>query len=224
MMKTQWMTLVVALVISVFAVSTASAATISPTVLPVASGPGLGLVSVPAIFTTNPNNDNQIGGGAEDNNVLIPLKRFDFNDYIDIVFTANVSAGITEYKVTEFVDNNTGVAWSAYKMQLGLGTGVNFVPVTAGPLTFDAPNYDTPPGTSGPLTTIGTSPYQLNFSGGLQGTGAQQYSFRLDVPNFFTAASGQFTLRQIPTAVPEPAAVAMIAVTLMGFVASRRRS
>ena len=91
---------------------------------------------VPAIVTLNADNDNQIGGGATDNNIVIPLKRFDANDYIDIVFTTDFSQGTTEYKVTEFVDNNTGVAWSAYKMQLGTGTGATFVPFSAGTLTL----------------------------------------------------------------------------------------
>ena len=117
MMKMQWI-LFVALIVASFG-SMAAAATISSSVAPVPSGPGLGLVIVPAIVTLNADNDNQIGGGATDNNIVIPLKRFDANDYIDIVFTTDFSQGTTEYKVTEFVDNNTGVAWSAYRMQIG---------------------------------------------------------------------------------------------------------
>src|SRR5215213_7949883 len=84
----------------------ARAGVISSTTAPVATGPGLGLVIVPAIITANPNNDNQVGGEATDNNLVIPLKRFDHNDYIDLVFTVNASDSVTEYKVTEFVDNN----------------------------------------------------------------------------------------------------------------------
>jgi hypothetical protein len=221
MMKTQLMLLVTFVT---YLGATASAAIISPTVAPVASGPGLGLVSVPAIFTPNPSNDNQAGGGAADNNVIIPLKRFDFNDYIDIVFATDLSTSTTEYKVTEFVDNNTGVGWSSYTMQLGTGTGANFAPFTSGALTFDAPNYDAPPTTSGPLTAIATSPYQLGFSGGVQTAGAQQYSFRLDIPNNFRAGSGEFTIRQLPTAVPEPATAGLLLIGAAGVYAARRRT
>ena len=143
MMKMQWILFVALVVASVG--STAAAATISSTIAPVASGPGLGLVIVPAIVTLNQNNDNQVGGEATDNNLVIPLKRFDANDYIDIVFTINSSDGTTEYKVTEFVDNNTGSPWSSYKMQLGSGVGPLFVAATSGGLDFDAPTYDAPP-------------------------------------------------------------------------------
>jgi hypothetical protein len=48
------------------------------------SGPGLGTVSVPIILTANPDNDNQLGGGPLDNNITIPIKRFDKSSYIDI--------------------------------------------------------------------------------------------------------------------------------------------
>jgi hypothetical protein len=217
MIKMPWMFLVVVAIATTGFSSLASAGTISPTVAPVASGPGLGLVSIGAIVTPNPRNDNQTGGGAADNNVVIPLKRFDFNNYIDIVFTVNSDDGTTEYKFTEFVDNNTGINWSSYTMQLGSGTGTAFVPATTGALDFDAPGFDGPP-TSAPLSTVATSPYQLTFSGGIQGTGAVPYTFRLDVPDGLNS----FTLRQTPIAVPEPASLALLGLALIGAVACRR--
>ena len=221
-MKTRMLTLVTALIFGVIAItgfaSHASAGTLSSTTAPVSSGPGLGLVSVPAIFTPNPRNDNQIGGGAADNNVLIPLKRFDNNSFIDIVFAVQSDDGVTEYKVTEFVDNNTGVNWSRYTMQLGSGTGAGFVPATSGSLDFDAPGFDAPP-SSAPLSAVAMSPYQLTFSGGIQGTGAVPYTFRLDVPDGLNT----FTLRQTPTAVPEPGTIALLGLALVAAFASRRQ-
>ena len=214
-MKTQWILAAVIAVVS-FA-SIASAGTISSTIVPVASGPGLGLAIVPSIATPNPRNDNQVGGGPSDNNVVIPLKRFDHNDYIDILFAVQSDDGVTEYKVTEFVDNNTNVGWSSYTMQLGLGVGAAFVPATTGALDFDAPEYLAPP-TSAPLSTVATSPYQLKFSGGVQGSGAVPYTFRLDVPDGLNS----FTLRQIPNPVPEPASVVLLGLAICGMVAARR--
>jgi hypothetical protein len=213
------MELVVAILVIAFLGSNALAGTISSTPAPVASGPGLGLVSVPAIVTVNINNDNQTGGGASDNNIVIPLKRFDSNNLIDIVFSLGSTDGTTEYKVTEFVDNNTGIPWSSYKMQLGTGTGAQFVPFTTGGLDFDAPGFDTPP-SSGVFPVVATSPYELNYSGGLQGTGAQQHVFRLDIPD----AGNTFTLRQIPTAIPEPGLLGlMCSVVLSAFAVRRAR-
>jgi hypothetical protein len=203
--------------------SSAFAGVISSTTPATSSGPGLGLVNVAAVVTANIDNDNQVGGGGTDNNLVIPLKRFDFNDYIDIVFPVLGSNGTTEYKVTEFVDNNTGVNWSSYRMQLGFGTGAGFIdPATAGNpgLDFDAPGYDGPPLTSGALTTVATSPYLLTFSGGSQGTGAQQYTFRIDLPNLVGRES--FTLRQFPTPVPEPTTVVMLGLVVCGLMAGRR--
>ena len=41
------------------------------------TGPGMGDVSVPVILTLNLDNDNQPGGGPLDNNITVPIKRFD---------------------------------------------------------------------------------------------------------------------------------------------------
>jgi hypothetical protein len=219
MMKHGMKSLVAAAMVALLS-SAASAGTIATSPAPVPSGPGLGIVSVAAILTPNPNNDNQTGGGISDNDLLITLKRFDSKSYIDIVFTVNPSDGITEYKVTEFVDNNSNANWSSYKMQLGTGTGTSFVlSPSTDQLDFDAPNYDLPP-TSGAFGTIGTSPDELTFSGGSQGSGAQQYTFRLDIPDL--SQTSTFTLRQIPTAVPEPNTFALIGMVLCGFIARRR--
>src|SRR4051794_23492222 len=122
MIKIQRKVFLAAILCSSLVVPPTFAGVIAVSPAPVASGPGLGLVSVPAIVTANPNNDNQVGGGNDDNNIVIPLKRFDANDYIDLLFTTTPSRGSTEYKVTEFVDNNTGLNWSKYTMQLGFGT------------------------------------------------------------------------------------------------------
>jgi len=201
--------------------NSASAGTIThpldfpPGPAPVVSGPGLGLASAPIVSTLSADNDNQIGGGPTDNNIDVNLKRFDSSDYIDIEFTVAPSQGVTEYRVVEFVDNNTGTPWNSYRLQLGFGTGMFFAP-SAGAfgLTFDAPGYDSPP-TSSSMGITSMTPDELVFSG-FHGAGAQQYNFRIDVPNL--TGIGRFTLRQIPVPIPEPGTIGLLAVALIGFV------
>jgi hypothetical protein len=209
--------------------SAASAGTILNAPVPGVSGPGLGFASVAFTATLSPNNDNVPAAGVPDNNVTVPLKRFDFSDYIDIEFSLAPSNGVTEYTVSEFVDNNTGVPWSSYLMQLGTGTGANFqLSALNDGLDFDTGppgGNDTPP-TSGAFPTINRPDEdQLNFSGGAgHGNGAQPYVFRIDVPDLDTGvAFGHFTLRQIPTAVPEPTALVLAALALVGVALNRRR-
>jgi hypothetical protein len=205
------------LIVTVLTVA-ASAGTIVPPAVP--SGPGLGFVSVPAIITVSPNNDNVPDVARPDNNIVVPLKRFDFNDYIDIEFVVPTSGGVTEYQVTEFVDNNTGLGWSSYHMQLGFGVGAGFTVGPAGDgLDFDDPDFDTPP-TSGALpVVVALSEDELVFSGGTHNGGAQPYTFRLDVSDL---AGGTFTLRQFPVPIPEPATVALLALAFIGFVGFKR--
>lgn len=182
------------------------------------TGPGLGTVSVPAIVTVLANNDNVPSAGVLDNNIFVPVKRFDHNGNIDIEFHVNPSQGVTEYSVFESVDNNTGSNWTQYKMSLGFGVGALFVPSPSGDgLDFDFPNFDTPP-TSSAMPTVVTGEDNLSFSGGIQTTAAESYQFRIDVPDLagvVGAAGGVFTLRQTPIAVPEPSALALVLIGLI---------
>ncbi len=173
MTKKLGMEFIVAAAMAALLSSTASAGTILATPAPVASGPGLGFASVPVVVTVQPNNDNVPDPQKLDNNITVPLKRFDSLNYIDIEFSVAPSDGVTEYQVSEFVDNNTASPWSSYTMQLGFGTGAAFVlsPLNDG-LDFDFPDYDTPP-TAAPFPSVGTPDEdQLVFSGGLHGSGA----------------------------------------------------
>jgi hypothetical protein len=225
MMKIQWMGFVAAAGIVFSCNSFAMAGVIVSSPAPVASGPGLGFATVAAIVTLTPNNDNVPAVGVPDNNVAVPLKRFDSNGYIDLVFAVQPSAGVTEYQVSEFVDNNTGSPWTRYTMQLGFDSGANFqLSAPNDGLDFDAPNYDTPP--SSPAFPFIATPNEdeLVFVGGVHGAGAQPYSVRIDVPDVPLGRGpfGFFTLRQVPTAVPEPASFALIAIAC-GLAAGIRR-
>lgn len=189
---------------------------------PTVSGPGLGLAVVPIVSTLSPNNDNQTGGGVLDNNIDVNLKRFDRNEYIDIEFTVRPSIGTTEYRVVEFVDNNTGVPWSSYTVQLGFGTGGAFAPSGgAFGLDFDT-GFPDPPPTSTAMAITTHTPDTLVFTG-FHGLGAQQYNFRIDVPDFPIPGPTTFTLRQMPTPIPEPGTLVLAGLTFAALAWFRRR-
>lgn len=207
--------------VSLFSV-TAVAGTIITNTPPGVSGPGLGFASVAAVITVQANNDNVPSPNKLDNNIIVPLKRFDNAGYIDIQFATDLSDGVTEYNVSEFVDNNTGLPWTNYRMELGYGTGAAFVKSATGDgLDFDAPDYDTPP-TSAPFPLVGTPDEDtLVYGGGVHGSGAQSYSFRIDVPDLPNIRL--FTLRQIPVAVPEPGTATFLLLMMASSVLGRRR-
>ena len=176
------------------------------------TGPGMGTVAVPIILTPDVNNANQTGGGALDNNFIVPIKTFDNAGNIDIVFHVTPTNGVTEYKFFESVDNNTGTNWSGYIMELGFGTGGSFTATTPGSgLNFDFPTFDTPP-VSTAFSTVIPGENTLLFTNGIQGTASQTYQFRVDVPNSPDGSNRgySFTLRETPIPVPEPSACLLL--------------
>jgi hypothetical protein len=220
MMKTYMKSSVRAALIVALLSASASAGRIDPPAT--SSGPGLGFVAVPAIIHITANNDNVPDSGMPDNNIVVPLKRFDSLGFIDIEFPVGTTGGVTEYAVSEFIDNNTGSNWSAYEMQLGFGTGGSFTLSTTGDgLDFDAPDYDPTTPTAAPFSTVDTSNEDiLRFSGGTHSTGAQPYTFRIDVPDLPGGVTS-FTLRQIP--IPEPATVVLACMAFVGLAWRRSR-
>jgi hypothetical protein len=186
------------------------------------TGPGMGAVTVVVVPAINFNNDNQDGTTPIlDNNINVPIKRFDNPGYIDIEFEVTASLGISEYKLTESIDNNTGLPWVGYTMQLGFGTGAGFVPSVSGDgLDFDAPGFDPPP-TSAAFSGVAPSEDLLVFSGGSQGAGQAVYNVRIDVPDPLLLVGGKFTLRQLPVPIPEPAGLALAGLGLLGAIVVR---
>jgi hypothetical protein len=225
MMKAGQTRILVATALMILVGESAFGGTILSSPAPSTSGPGLGFASVAAVITAQANNDNVPNANSLDNNLLIPFKRFDHADYVDIVFTVSGSEGVTEYQVSEFVDNNTGLPWTSYKMQLGFNTGINFTPSALNDgLDFDFPNYDTPP-SSGAFPTVGTPDEdQLVFSGGVHGAGAQPYNFRIDVPDLIARQVPTFTLRETPISapIPEPATLILASFAALGLMWRRR--
>ena len=205
--------------------TTARAGEIASAPIPTSSGPGMGFVNIAFIFSPSPNNDD-VPGALPDNDIIVPQKRFDFAGYIDTEFTVSTTSGVTEYLVTEGVDNNTGINWGAYTVSLGFGTGATFTQVGG---LGDGLDFDTgPPGGNNTPPSSGAFPIvsrpdedQLVYSGGVQGLGAQVYQFRIDVPDL-SNRNGRFTLRQQPAAVPEPSSIAFAILAVAGLAMKRR--
>jgi hypothetical protein len=185
----------------------------------------MGFVNIALIVTPSPNNDD-VPGAQPDNDIVVPQKRFDHVGYIDTEFMVSATSGVTEYQVTEGVDNNTGINWSAYRMQLGFGTGAAFTQVGG---LGDGLDFDTgPPGGNNTPPSSGAFPIvsrpdedQLVFSGGTQGLSAQIYQFRIDVPDLINR-NGRFTLRQQPVGIPEPSAIVFVGFAVFGLAMKRR--
>lgn len=181
------------------------------------TGGGTGSVTGP--FTPFPNNSP----AATSANFAAIQKTFTSPTVpIDIVFNVTASQGITEYLIAEGVFNASGVAWNDYHVQLGFGTGANFV--LANPslgLSFDA----TPAPSSVDLPVTALTAQELGYSGGLIPTNSGlSLSFTIDVPDI-NREGFTFTLRQYPSLVPEPASLVLagFGVIGLGIALLRRR-
>ena len=167
------------------------------------------------------NNDNVIGPSP--NTIFVLQKDYTAIGPVDLVFDVVSSGGVTEYAVIEGVQNNTGLDWGSYHVELGFGNGADFVKSAAGDgLDFDAPDYDSTvdfnPSPGFFLTPIVTED-DIIASGGVMPdfSYAGNFVFHVDVPDGITS----FTIRQSPIAVPEPATMALLG--LGGFLLRRKR-
>jgi len=144
------------------------------------------------------------------------------------VFLVHASGGSTEYYLTETVFNDSGIDWNAFHLQLGLGIGdmFTFGPVAIPELAlprFDFPSSDPAP-TASLLTTSMNVGYQLDWTGGVVPSGATlNLTFSIDVPDDQLNNYSQFTLRQIPQAVPEPATAILLSLGGLAVGCHRQR-
>ncbi|MEM6750264.1 MAG: PEP-CTERM sorting domain-containing protein [Planctomycetota bacterium] len=177
-----------------------------------------GVTIVPPV---DPNNDNAVGPSL--NELVITQKDYTVPGPVDIVFFVEPTGGVTEYTILEGVNNGTGLDFIEYRMVLGFGTGSGFVQSTdLDGLDFDTPDEDLPPNFSTFFPTVSlASEDVLVATGGVFPDGAfslPPFAFAIDVPD----GIAEFTLRQIPRPVPEPASAALLGVALL--FARRRRS
>jgi hypothetical protein len=211
---------------------------------------GAGAVSLLTTNIAGVNTDNDssasLGGvleGATNFNWVAIRKDFESVNPIDISFDVLNSNGTTEYFIIEVISNVSGQDWSAYQLQLGVGAGDGFVPLSAigadglG-LDFDTPDTDPTPVftylAGGSLfNNLVHSADSLEWTNGLFAQNAPNADFStlaflaysLDVPDAGTEESYSFTLRQFPTAspVPEPASLVLLGSGLVGALRLRRK-
>lgn len=186
------------------------------------------------VATGSPNNDNTTT--ASPNQIQLP-----FNgpgapytattlDPIDFIFNVQNSGGTTEYFLTSSIINNSGLIWNGIQLQLGRGSGANFQPggglviPEILPPDFDTPGKDpTPTNSAYPLLSHG--PIEIDF--GLTSipsgpSSAFVMTFSVDTPDDMTSGGyTDFTLRQTPVPVPEPAAWQLLAAAAVGFCIRR---
>ncbi len=185
-----------------------------------------GVASVAGTFfapPVSPNNDDVIG--TSPNSIFVTQKDYVGIGPVDLVFDVIDTGGVTEYLVREGVQNNTGVDWSGYRIELGFGSGAGFVKSVAGDgLDFDAPDFNSDfffnplPGF---FPTVTVTEDDIIASGGVMPdfTFAGDFLFTVDVPDGITS----FTIRQSPIAVPEPSTLALASLGLLSLVMYGRR-
>jgi hypothetical protein len=185
--------------------------------------PGINSVAGVIINPAAPANNDDVAG-ASPNDLFVTQKDYVAIGAVDIVFDVVPTGGVTEYSIREGVSNSTGVDWSGYTIQLGFGTGADFVVSTPGDgLDFDTPDLNSPLDfTVFFSTAVVATEYEIVASGGVFPDGMfslPYFRFSIDVPD----GIGKFTLRQFPTAVPEPVSASLLTVLGLGSLTLRTR-
>lgn len=161
----------------------------------------------------------------------------------DMVFVVDNSEGTTEYRFFERADNSTDLSWTDFSLELGFGTGDDFVLSNLGDLLdFDTPDRDPTP-VSNVFGTLNHLDDQLLWTDGVVADGGNAtFTFAVDIPDANdnipdgalirdgddTVIGYRFTLRQTPSievSVPEPASIFLLGLSLaaIGLIRFRRQ-
>jgi hypothetical protein len=137
-----------------------------------------------------------------------------------VTYTDNFST--VTYFVAEGITNNTTSTWSDYHEQIGNGSGEGFT-LSSNPVTFVTPADLTYSNTAFPDLSVSSD--EIDYSGGAVAPGqAINLTFSITVPDGDGVSPYDFTLRQFPTVVPEPASFSLIALGSIGLLGRRKRS
>jgi hypothetical protein len=183
------------------------------------------VAATPVVLPVAPNNDNVSGPSPSPNQFIVDQKNYIAVAPVDITFDVTNTGGTTEYAFKEGVQNNTGLPWVSYHIELGFGFGASFNHSPAGDgLDFDAPGFDSPTDFSaGGFPTHVDTEDDIFASGGVMPSPsfAGFFHFNIDVPDGIT----QFTLRQtpVPLGVPEPVTGVLVVIDVGGLAMLRRR-
>jgi hypothetical protein len=194
--------------------------------------------ATPSLVTTYALNNDNVTDYTNSNRITLPsdeglvLTAFGPSTFepMDVVFDLQPSGGSTEYFLQGEFANLTGVSWSGFRLQIGRGTGANFVPIgdVVSP-EVQPPRFDLqldPAPTASKFATVATSPYEIVWSNGTMEPGFGSVflglSFSIDTPDDLLPSGGatSFTLRQTPIPVPEPSTFALGA---LGICLHRKR-
>lgn len=186
-----------------------------------------GVASVAGTGTPPPvdtNNDDV--AGTSPNEIVVTQKDYVGIGPVDLVFDVEDTGGVTEYHFIEGVQNNTGLDWTSYHIELGFGTGASFVKSTAGDgLDFDAPDFNSDfffNPVPGFFPSVSVTEDDVIASGGVMPgpSFAGYFRFHVDVPDGISS----FTIRQSPI-VPESSTMSLAAAGLaaLAFYARRRK-
>ena len=199
-------------------------------------GPGLGgivviQISTP-VLTPFPNNDNTIAASGNTSRFPgVPYpKRLQVMAPIDTPLTVSLSGGTTEYYFTEEAVNLSSEPWTAFRFELGTGTGVGYESLRTQPWPFNVrlPEFDSPGFDPEPQSSVFTKVLKerdsLTWTDGVVPPGGSvSFSFSLDTPDDWlgTDIYRKFTIREV--SIPEAQVGVVLGLPVLLWAVSRRR-
>lgn len=155
--------------------------------------------------------DGEIGGFGPD--FIAPVLDFTSVNYIDVTVTVDEATIFLVEASFGSVKNDTGLTWSGFTLE-------NETP-NMGSLLGDWLEADSPR----KFTLVGDSATDVSFSTLGGGPGVANGGFFLPQGNYSATGAGTITIREFPTAVPEPNSILLAIFATAGLsMFSRRRS
>jgi hypothetical protein len=217
------------------------------------AGPGLGDVTVVHILTPSPNNDNTLDRSPNEVDIIKVFAKTDIIDTVfNVRNTGGITEYFFSEAGDYFVLNATPDIWVDYHFQLGFGIGAGFLPSSGiDGIDFDEPYADVVGvGGTGPDPTPTSSVFTIRiqparpdvidwFAPGTVSPGHRvEFTLSIDLPDVNTGIpaafwfsstengpidSYQFTLRELPSPLPEPSTLSVVSVGALTCLVVRWR-